>query len=68
MSKDLPHDKEMYRCYKLGQVLYVPSYNDEGIFVGPAGRRRIEADLIKLGAKPVNEMLWATLARDGRRG
>ena len=68
MSKDLPHDKEMYRCYKLGQVLYVPSYSDEGIFVGPAGRRRFEADLIKLGGKPVNEMLWATLARDGRRG
>lgn len=66
MSKDLPHDKDMYRCYKLGQVLYVPSYNEAGIYVGPGGRKRIEADLVKLNAKPVNEMLWTTMARDGK--
>jgi hypothetical protein len=52
----------------MGQVLYVPSYNDEGIFVGPGGRKRIEADLVKLGAMPVNEMLYVTSARDGKRG
>ena len=67
-SKDIPHAMDLYRCYKIGQVLYVPSYNDEGIFVGPGGRKRIEADLIKLGAMPVNEMLWVTSARDGKRG
>lgn len=67
-SKDIPHPRDIYRCYKLGQVLYIPSYNDEGIFVGPAGRKRIEADLIKLGALPVNEMLYVTSARDGKRG
>jgi len=67
-SKDVPHPRDMYRCYKLGQVLYIPSYNDEGIFVGPAGRKRIEADLIKLGALPVNELLYVTSARDGKRG
>jgi hypothetical protein len=67
-SKDVKHDRDLYRCYKLGQVLYIPSYNDEGIFVGPGGRKRIEADLIKLGALPVNEMLYVTSARDGKRG
>ena len=67
-SKDIPHPRDMYRCYKIGQILYIPSYNDEGIFVGPGGRKRIEADLVKLGALPVNELLYVTSARDGKRG
>jgi hypothetical protein len=67
-DKDIAHPKDMYRCYKVGQILYIPSYNEEGIFVGPAGVKKIEADIIKQGATPVNEMLWVTSAREGKRG
>jgi hypothetical protein len=67
-DKDVPHDRDLYRCYKVGQILYIPSYNDEGIFVGPGGVTRIEADIIKQGAIPVNELLYVTSAREGKRG
>lgn len=59
------HEKDFYRCYISKGILWIPSYNDGGVFVAPGGKEVLEADLIKQGVTVVQESLWITSARDG---
>ena len=65
-----------YKCYKVGDILYVPHYNNPGVYVGPSVRKDsgyIKAnysaryfykhELIKMGAVEITEQLWTTAAR-----
>jgi len=73
---DVP-DRANYKCYKLGNVMYIPHYELPGVFVGPSKRKEskfIRADyvarhfykseLVKMGATEHIEQLWTTSARD----
>jgi len=66
-----------YKCYKLGNILYIPHYHKPFVFVGPSVRtlnyaKRPEFtaryfyknELLKLGASEITEMLWSTSARN----
>ncbi len=66
-----------YKCYKIGNVLYVPHYNNPGVYVGPSvkedtgfikgkyvARYFYKHELVKMGATEVIEQLWSTSARD----
>ena len=70
-------ETKSYRCYKVGDILYVPHYNNPGVYVGPSKRIEtgfIRADyharyfykheLLKMGATEIMEQLWVTSARD----
>jgi hypothetical protein len=57
------HDRDMFRCYKLNDAIYVPTYNEAGIFIGPCGKKYLESDLIRNGCMPVMESLYTTAAR-----
>jgi hypothetical protein len=70
-------ETKSYKCYKIGQVLYVPHYNNPGIYIGPSTRQETgfikgkytarlfyKNELIKMGATEVIEQLWSTAARD----
>jgi len=46
------------RCYQLGPLLYVPSYNEPGVYVGPGRVRRSIVGLLDAGAQPVIRHLW----------
>jgi hypothetical protein len=72
-------DMANYKCYKIGNTLYVPHYTVPGLYVGPSVRREtkfIKADyvarqfyrseLIKMGASVEMHPLWVTPARDQR--
>ena len=73
---DVP-ERANYKCYKLGNVMYIPHYELPGVYVGPSVRKEskfIKADytarhfyrseLVKMGASEVIEQLWTTLARN----
>ena len=74
---DFP-DVKNYKCYKLGQQLYVPHYSQPGLYVAPSIRKeniyrnKVEyyartfygAELTKMGAIQVMEQLWETKARN----
>lgn len=66
-----------YKCYKLNDILYVPHYNNPGVYVGPSVRQETgfikgkynaryfyRHELIRMGAIEVTEQLWQTPARD----
>jgi hypothetical protein len=66
-----------YKCYKINKILYVPHYNNPGVYVGPSVRENTgfikgnyvaryfyKHELIKMGATEVIEQLWSTSARD----
>jgi len=66
-----------YKCYKIGDILFVPHYNNPGIYVGPSTRQETgfikgkytaqlfySHELLMMGAREVTEQLWATSARD----
>lgn len=63
MSKhDQPADLLAYRCYRVGEVLYVPHYN-ERYFVGPGysvyiPRIYTNLELIAAGGKMEIHLLW----------
>jgi hypothetical protein len=59
------HDKDMFKCYEVKGVLYVPTYNEAGIYIGPCGKKYIESDLTMAGARAVKESLYVTRARKG---
>ncbi len=76
MEFDVP-EKANYKCYKVGKILYIPHYNNPGVYVGPS--KRIETgfiranyparyfykhELLKMGALEITEQLWCTSARD----
>lgn len=64
MSKhDQPADLLAYRCYRIGEVLYVPHYS-ERYFVGPGypaytPRVYTNMELINAGAKMESHLLWS---------
>ena len=57
------HDKDMFRCYEVKGVLYVPTYNEAGIFIGPCGKKYLESDLTMAGGRVRMESLYVTVAR-----
>ena len=45
---DVP-DRANYKCYKLGNVMYIPHYELPGVYVGPSKRKEskfIRADYV----------------------
>lgn len=61
----LKHEKDMFKCYEVKGVLYVPTYNEDGIYIGPCGKKYLETDLIMAGARAVKESLYVTRSRKG---
>jgi len=72
----IPETKN-YKCYKMGNIMYIPHYEIPGLFVGPSKRietGRIKAiyerrsfykeELVRMGASETYEQLWSTNARD----
>jgi hypothetical protein len=59
------HEKDMFKCYEVKGVLYVPTYNEAGIYIGPCGRKYIESDLLMAGGRVRMESLYVTSARRG---
>ena len=57
------HEKDMFRCYEVKGVLYVPTYNEAGIYIGPCGKKYIESDLTMAGGRIRMESLYVTVAR-----
>jgi hypothetical protein len=57
------HDKDMFRCYEVKGVLYVPTYNEAGIYIGPCGKKYLESDLTMAGGRVRMESLYVTSAR-----
>lgn len=56
-------EKSLTKVYKMGQVTYVPHYQDGSVFVRPGyGQYHrdvyTEKELIDAGAKPSSMMLW----------
>lgn len=66
-------DKEWTKCFKLGYVLFVPTYTRiNGIveYVGPEfmsenKRRYTELELRRMGAQPTQELLWRRASPNG---
>ena len=68
-------ERESTRCFKLGSILFVPTYvqSKMGIveYVGPSAstensRRFTELELRRMGAHRVSEFLWKRAWIDGR--
>lgn len=63
-------DKELYRCYTLYGMLYLPHYSQGGVYVSPMrtsygiNKFYLEGELKRMGASPKYEYLFKTLARD----
>ena len=64
-NNQIKHDKDMFRCYEVKGVLYVPTYNEAGIYIGPCGKKYLESDLTSAGARVITESLYVTSARRG---
>jgi hypothetical protein len=60
------HDKDLFKCYEKKGVLYVPTYNEAGVYIGPCGKKYFEHELNTAGARIKMEMLWVTMARKGK--
>ena len=66
-------DKEWTKCFKLGYVLFVPTYarvNGMVEYVGPEfmsenKRRYTELELRRMGAQPTQELLWKRASANG---
>lgn len=78
MEYEVPETKN-YKCYKVGNIMYVPHYTIPGMYVGPSKRVETgfiranytaryfyEQELKRMNATEVFEQLWATSARDGK--
>ncbi len=70
-SKQEPSaEKELYKCYTLYGILYLPHYTQSGVYVSPMrtshGHHKfyLEGELKRMGASPRKEYLFKTLARD----
>jgi hypothetical protein len=61
------HDKVRYRCYRIGQILYLPTYNAPKLYTSPSGKLYSEEELNLLGARLQYEFLWESKARDESR-
>ena len=60
--------KRVQTVYRLNGIVHLPHYVQEGVFVSPADKiGKIESDLIKLGAKPEQMLLWSRLQNDNKR-
>jgi len=70
-------ETKAYKCYMLGNILYVPHYTKPGVYIGPSTRHEtifikgrytartfFKQELVKLGATVVIENLWSTSARN----
>ena len=70
-------ETKSYKCYKVGNTLFIPHYDIPGLYVGPSKRvetGRIKAhyerrsfykeELMRMNATQVQEQLWTTAARD----
>jgi hypothetical protein len=73
------HLKGTFKCYRLGQTLFVPHYNEEGVFVAPGhlvkfsdpehkkifweSKTYIASELLWAGAVVEKNNLWSTKAR-----
>ena len=57
------HEKDMFRCYEVKGILYVPTYNEAGIYIGPCGKKYLESDLTMAGGRVKMESLYVTSAR-----
>lgn len=65
MNLSEPAERAMYRCYKKDGVLYVPSYNEVGIYAAPGRMFYSENELLLVkGVRRVYEYLWRSYARD----
>ena len=51
-------EKKEHKCYVLRDLLYVPSYNEAGVFVGLTSKKYEENQLIRAGAEEKFESLW----------
>ena len=72
-------ETKTYKCYKVGEVLFVPHYNNPGIYIGPATRQETgfikgkytaqlfyAHELLMMRAREVTEQLWVTSGRDAK--
>ena len=57
-------ERREYRCYIDGEILYVPHYAKNGIFVSPWKTEHTELELIAMGAKAKKNLLYVTNARN----
>ena len=79
INSEVRHIKAVFKCYKLGQTLFVPHYNEEGVFVAPGhlvkfldpehkkiyweSKTYIASELLRAGAVAEKHNLWSTKAR-----
>lgn len=69
-KQEPPAEKELYKCYTLYGILYLPHYTQSGVYVSPMrtshGHHKfyLEGELKRMGASPRKEYLFKTLARD----
>jgi hypothetical protein len=61
------HDKVRYRCYRIGQILYLPTYTVPKLYTSPSGKLYSEDELTMQGARVQYEFLWESKARDESR-
>ena len=73
------HPKGIFKCYRLGQVLFLPHFSEEGTFVAPGhlvkfsddkhtkiyweSKTYIASELLRAGAVAEKHNLWSTKAR-----
>jgi hypothetical protein len=60
------HERDLFRCYEIDGVLYIPTYNDVRVFTAPGGRTYHEDTLLSAKPNIRYEMLWVTQARRGK--
>jgi hypothetical protein len=59
-------ETRQYRCYKLGDILFVPHYTIPKMYAGPSKPKYFdEQELKRMNATIVVEQLWSTAARNG---
>lgn len=69
-KQEPPAEKELYRCYTLYGILYLPHYTQSGVYVSPMrtshGHHKfyLEGELKRMGASTRKEYLFKTSARD----
>jgi hypothetical protein len=64
-NNQVKHEKDIFKCYEVNGVLYVPTYKEAGIYIGPCGKKYLESDLTMAGGRVRMESLYVTLARKG---
>jgi hypothetical protein len=51
-------ERSPYKCYQLNGILYIPTYEDGGIYTAPNNKKYTPRDLMVVDAKEVIEYLW----------